>query len=317
VIDVARESLGDIKRRIKSVKSIEQITHAMELVSVAKLRRKRTTAVSGRPFREKLQMLLGNLATLPQLGFEHELMEKRQIERVGYLVVTSDRGYAGGYNSQVLQKALEVIGKEEYPYDLYVVGKKGHDYLRKLGLPIVAEWSDLEDDVYWDTARHIADVFMDAYVSKHVDAIYLIYTEFVSSMIHQPVVKPLLPVVNLNNPVTELAHMNQDLRSMGKDESVPAHSDAEDHVLYDYIWDPSPEAVLRILLPRYVETLVYGALSEAQASEYGARMMAMQMATDNAQKMIDDLTLSYNQARQASITREISEVVAGAAQDEE
>ncbi|MGI6544237.1 MAG: ATP synthase F1 subunit gamma [Limnochordia bacterium] len=304
MINVARQSQGDIKRRIKSVKSIEQITRAMELVSVAKLRRKRSRAVAGRPYREKLETMLAHLASLPQVRLEHELLEQREIRQVGYLVVTSDRGYAGGYNNQVLQLAMDVIGKETHPYDLYVVGKKGYDYLHKAGLPIVAEWFDLEDDIYWDTARHIADVFMDAYVTRHVDAIYLIYNEFVSSIVHRPVVKPLLPVEALKELTAASA-------------SSTDQADAQEHVLPDYIWEPSPEAVLGILLPRYVETLVYGALSEAQASEYGARMVAMQAATDNAQQMIADLSLSYNQARQASITREITEVIAGAGQEDE
>lgn len=299
---MGRQSQGDIKRRIKGIKSIEQITHAMELVSVAKLRRKRYKATAGRPYREKLQALLAHLVALPHLRLEHELLERREIQHVGYLVVTSDRGYAGGYNNQVLQTALDAIGKETHPYDLYVVGRKGYEYFLKADIPVVAEWFDLEDDIYWDTARYIADVFMDAYVSRHVDAIYLIYTEFISTTTHHPVVKQLLPVTDLQ----ELAAANAD--------SDEAEDDT--YTLQDHIWEPSPEAVLRILLPRYVQTLVYGALSEAQASEYAARMLAMQSATDNAQKMIADLTLSYNQARQAGITREISEVIAGSAQED-
>lgn len=309
---MAGQSQRDIRRRIKSIKSMQQVTRAMQLVSAAKLRRAQARAVSSRPFASKLREVLARLAKVEETNLNHPLLQQRQVKRVAYLLVTADRGLAGGYNSNIIRRTVDILRDEANPYDLFVVGRRGRDYFRKRNYKLAGEYVNLGDDIDWSDAKDIARQLMDEYTKEQADAIYLVYTEFVNTITYRPVVKQLLPVLSLHEAAAGDA-------SAKNGEGEPAVSAVQDKAEkgveveeVDYIWDPSPAAVLHLLLPRYVETLVYGALSEAKASEHGARMTAMRSATDNAEEMIEALTLSYNRARQAGITREITEIVGGA-----
>lgn len=284
---MAVQSQRDIRRRIRSVKSTQQITRAMELVSAAKLRRAQVRAREGEPFASKLQETLIRLTPTLTASLQYPLLQRRDLRRVSYLVVTGDRGLAGGYNANVIRLATEVLEQEEYPCDLWVMGRKGSELFCARHYTLHRSYADLGDDVDWEDARRIAGDFVEAYTDGRTDAVFVIYTEFVNTLVHRPVVRQLLP---LEYPENEQAL----------------------HTTNSYILEPSPAAVLELLLPRYLESLVFRALLGAKTSEHAARMTAMRSATDNAQKMIDELTLSLNRARQAGITREITEIVGGA-----
>lgn len=290
---MAGQSTRDIKRRITSVKNTQQITKAMEMVAAAKLRRVQSQATQGRPFAEKLREVLVRLVTAARgreeaASLEHPLLERRDVKRVLYVVVSADRGLAGGYNANLLRCAWMELEGEEREYEIVAIGRKARDFFEKRGIARRADHVQLGDDIDYAFARSLAHELMAAFTEKEFDEINLIYTRFISAVSQQPVVERLLPI---EDPAAE---------AEGSDESL------------EYLYEPSPEAVLGILLPRYVETEVYRALMESKASELGARMTAMRNASDNAEEMIDALTLSYNRARQASITTEISEIVGGA-----
>lgn len=300
--------MRDIKRRIASVKNMQQVTKAMEMVSAAKLRRAQTQATSSRPFAMKLREVLGRLvqsaraAGEQQQGLEHPLLQKGDSEggRALYVAIAADRGLAGGYNANIMRRLGAVIDEETRSFDIIALGRKTVDYLRKREVKPVAQYVQLGDDVQFDFARNLARELMDHFTSGNYAEINLLYTEFGSAISHRPVIERLLPI----EPPTDDAELDLD--------DPAAAGTAESDVALDYLYEPSPKAVLDILLPRYVETEVYRALMEAKASEHGARMTAMRSASDNASEMIDELTLSYNRARQASITKEISEIVGGA-----
>ncbi len=290
---MAGQSARDIKRRIRSIKNTQQITKAMEMVAAAKLRRVQSQATQGRPFSEKLREVLVRLVTAARSGegarsLEHPLLEKREVKRVLYVVVSADRGLAGGYNANLLRRAVGELSKEEREYEIIAIGRKARDFFRKRGWQLRAEHVQLGDDIDYTFAQGLAQQLMAAFTAGEFDEIKLVYTRFVSVVSQQPVVERLLPI---EDPAAGAG---------GEEEPV------------EYRYEPSPEAVLGILLPRYVETEVYRALMESKASELGARMTAMRNASDNAEEMIAALTLSYNRARQAGITKEISEIVGGA-----
>ncbi len=276
-------SMRDIKRRIKSVKSTQQITKAMKMVAAAKLRRAQERVVQARPFAKELTETLGRLVAVAK-DAAHPLLEVREPKSIGYVVITADRGLAGGYNANLIRKANTEI-KELGEVSLVTVGRKSRDFFRRIGRPIKSEFVGLGEDIDFSTAKEIANTVMNLYTSGEFDEVYLVYTEFVTALTQKPTTIKLLPV------------------------QTPEQSGPQ----LDYIYEPSPEAVLNVLLPKYVETTLFRALLESKASEHGARMTAMGSATENAKEMIDKLTLSFNRARQAAITREISEIVGGAA----
>ncbi len=276
-------SMRDIKRRIKSVKSTQQITKAMKMVAAAKLRRAQERVVQARPFAKELSETLGRLVAVAK-DAAHPLLEVRESKSIGYVVITADRGLAGGYNANLIRKANTEI-KELGEVSLVTVGRKSRDFFRRIGRPIKSEFVGLGEDIDFSTAKEIANTVMNLYTSGEFDEVYLVYTEFVTALTQKPTTIKLLPV------------------------QTPEQSGPQ----LDYIYEPSPEAVLNVLLPKYVETTLFRALLESKASEHGARMTAMGSATENAKEMIDKLTLSFNRARQAAITREISEIVGGAA----
>ena len=279
--------MRDIKRQIKSVQSTKQITKAMEMVAAAKLRRAQEKATAARPYAEKLKEVVSSIAAATK-DVTHPMLVKRPVKKTGYLVITSDRGLAGGYNANVLRMVTQVIkerhaSKDEYA--LFVIGRKGRDYFRRRNMPIVEEITELPDSPMFADIKAIANKAVQYFVDEQYDELNLIYNEFVNAITQVPVEKRLLPL--------EDNHMANGATAT-------------------YEYEPSADAVLAHLLPKYAETLIYSALLDAKASEFGAKMTAMGSATENATKMIGDLQLTYNRARQAAITQEISEIVAGA-----
>ncbi|KNZ68411.1 ATP synthase F1 subunit gamma [Thermincola ferriacetica] len=277
-------SARDIRRRIKSVKSTQQITKAMKMVAAAKLRRAQERVIAARPFAGKIQEVLARLAAANS-GVSHPLLEVREPKSIGYVLITADRGLCGGYNANIIRMAHRDLNNMQGA-SLITIGRKGRDYFRRRGFDIKSEFIGLGEDIPFATAKDIAQTLMDYYVKGVVDEVYLTFTEFVSAITQKPKTIKLLPV------------------------ETPKEKEGTSQV--DYIYEPAPDVLLGELLPKYVETTVYRALLEAKASEHGARMTAMGSATDNATEMIDKLTLSLNRARQAAITKEISEIVGGA-----
>jgi F-type H+-transporting ATPase subunit gamma len=278
---MAGQSQREIRRRIRSVQNTQHITRAMQIVSAAKLRRVQGLVSAVAPFAGKLEEVLSGLASVGQ----HPLLQEREVKRVAYVVISADHGLAGGHSANVVEWAMQVLGKEQHPYDLCVLGRRGGDLLRARGLSLDEVYEDVGDDIDWYDARQLAWRLRQSFSEDKVDAVYLVYMTFVNAMVHRPLVKRLLPVGMLQG--------------------------TEDRD-GDVIFEPSPAEVLDVLLPRYVDTSLYMALLDAKCSEHGARMVAMRQATENAEEMIEALTLGFNQARQAGITREISEIVGGA-----
>ncbi|OEF99830.1 F0F1 ATP synthase subunit gamma [Vulcanibacillus modesticaldus] len=278
----------EIKRRIKSVQNTKQITKAMKMVAAAKLRRAQERAEESRPYAEKMKEVITSIAARTE-NIEHPLLEVREVKKTGYLVITSDRGLAGGYNANLLRKLMQTIKqrhKSQDEYAIFVIGSKGRDFLKRRDYPIIGEIVGLSDNPTFADIKNIANTVVKMYAEGIFDELYLVYNEFISAVLQNPTEKKLLPLV--------------DLESQDQDSFTPIE------------FEPSAESVLNVLLPRYAETLIYSAVLNAKASEHGARMTAMGNATDNADEMISVLTLTYNRARQASITQEISEIVAGA-----
>lgn len=280
------KGLRDIKRQIKSVQNTKQITRAMEMVAATKLRRAQENAEEARPYTEMMREVITNVAA-GSGGSNHPMLKAREIKKTGYLVITSDRGLAGAYNANLLRVVMTEIREKHQStdeYAIFVIGRKGRDYFRKRNMPIVEEVTGLADAPVFAEIKAIASSVVGKFEAGEYDELVLYYNEFISALSQKPVAKRLLPLDEL---------------SKGSSSSY-------------YEYEPSAEVVLDELLPRYAETLIYSALLEGKASEFGARMTAMGSATKNATGMISDLTLSFNRARQAAITQEISEIVAGA-----
>jgi len=278
-------SLRDIRRRIKSIKSTQQVTRAMKTVAAAKLRRAQDKVLAARPYARFTREMLGRVTAAAAEAY-HPLLEVREVKNTAYVVVTADRGLCGGFNANVIREASKCLSEAAGPV-LVTVGRKGRDFFRRRGYPIEKEYIGLGEDVHYNQAKKIAAHLAEIYVEGKVDSIYLVFNRFVNTLVQRPTVIKLLPA----EPPGP------------KGNAAPV----------DYIFEPSPESVLESLLPKYVETTVYYVLLESKASEHSARMTAMDNATKNAEEMIDTLTLKMNRARQAIITKEISEIVGGAA----
>lgn len=273
----------DIRRRIRSVRNMQQITKAMKMVSAAKLRKAQQKLNAARPYAHQLQ---GVLERLSQATGEttHPLLVKRPVQKVVYVVITSDRGLCGGYNSNLIRKTAGLIAETPQEVKLVTVGRKARDYFRRGKIEFLAEFVALGDEPSYNQAKEIAQKVVRLYEQGEADEVYLMYTEFVSAINARPTQVKLLPIE----------------KPEGKQSK-------------QYIFEPSPEEILASLLPKYVETQIFRSILEGKASEQGARMTAMSSATDNAKDMIDRLSLIMNRARQAAITKEISEIVGGAA----
>lgn len=280
-------STKDIRRRIRVVKNIEKITSAMKMVAAARLRKAQDRAEAARPYAEKMREVMGNLAS--SVGeIEHPLLEVREERNVAFVVIGADRGLAGSYNANVMNKAVREIGdREPSSVKLVLIGKKAVAFFKKRPFETVAELTPPGSQVAFADIRGVTTQIRSMFESGEVDSVYLVYAKFMSPMRQDPTVVKLLPM------------------------SAPAGDDEAARA--DFIFEPQADQLLGALLPRYVDTQVYQALVESQASEHGARMTAMSAATKNAGEMIDSLTLQYNKARQAAITTEIVEIVSGAA----
>jgi F-type H+-transporting ATPase subunit gamma len=282
-------SLRIIRRRIRSVRNTSQVTKAMEMVAASKMRRAQQRVMASRPYADRIRTMIADLAVRP--GPEasvHPLLQQRPTRnRIGLVVMTSDRGLAGALNSNILRRAtttiLDVGGRSQV--DVITVGRKGQDYMARSGLRLTATFTHLGDNPGVVAVQPVARIIMEHFTSGDIDAAYLIFPRFINTLVQRAVVEQLLPVVPAETTERQL----------------------------EYIFEPSAPEILAELLPRYVEVQIYHALLETLASEQSARMIAMRNATDNAKELINTLTLSYNKARQAAITREIAEITAGAA----
>jgi len=276
----------DIKRRIRSIKSTQKITKAMEMVAAAKLRRAQERVVASRPYSNKIHEVIGRL--VKDVGdFDHPLLVTPGEGKIGFVVITGDRGLAGGYNVNILRLAQRYIDAQKDEAVIIALGKKGRDYFRYRGYHLLRDYINIGDIPTFIQARELAKELTELYKNGTLREVHLLFNEFVSPIQQKPTKVQLLPIET----------------GAGKGEGPEE---------LEYIFEPSPGDVLGELLPRYVDIQVYHALLEAKASEHGARMTAMGNATDNAEEIIEKLTLSYNRARQAAITKEISEIVGGA-----
>ena len=286
-------TLLDFRRRIRSVKSSQQITRAMKFVAAARLRRAQEAALAARPYAKELARVLRS--TMERIESpEHPLLAKRPEERILVIVMSGERGLAGAFNSNILRKAYELIrSKQGKKVVVLPVGKKGRDSLRRAGFEFVGEFVNVLARVDYGVARDIANLVAGLYIKDEIDAVYMVFSEFKS------VVAPVLAVEKLL-PVEKIVEEGEEKK--GKDESTKI----------DYIYEQPEQQILSRLLPRYVETQILRAMLESSAAEYAARMTAMEAATKNAGEVIEALTLHMNKVRQAAITKEIIEIVSGA-----
>lgn len=272
----------EIKRRIKGIGSIKQITKAMELVSTAKFRRARLQLEATRPYYDTVLASIQEVLTA--VTDHHPLLEKREEKTVLYIVLTSDRGLAGGYNSNINHLVQDLAQERDSTPLLITVGSKAKEYFKRRDFKIHQSLVGFGEDPTYEDATKLADMAMDLYTSREIDAIDLVFTRFESILQHEPQVVRLLPSKDITRDETQA------------------------QALVDF--EPSPDEVLDYLIPKYIESSIYGALIEAQASEQGARRTAMEAATDNAEEIIEELESNYNRVRQAAITSEITEIVA-------
>ena len=281
-------STREIRRRIRSVKNVSQITRAMEMVSAAKMRKAQQRVLASRPYSERLRGVIGDLASLRIDAAELQqfpLLTQRELRRTAVILITPDKGLTGPMNSNLIRRASRYILSEAgVPVGVVAAGKKGRDFMVRTRQDVVAEFTGLGDNVTLDAVRPIVEVAIEDFVAGKVDAVFVVFSRFVNTLVQRPEVLQILPIQ--------------------RPEGAGTYT--------DYIFEPDPSTVLTGLLPRFVEVQVYQALLESIASEHSARMVAMRSATENANELVSSLSLSYNKARQAQITREVSEISAGA-----
>ncbi|MDO4541659.1 MAG: ATP synthase F1 subunit gamma [Bacillota bacterium] len=285
-------SMSDIRRSIRSTESTGQITKAMKMVSSSKLRRAQSSVVAARPYADKVREVLGNLSDKGS-GSGHPLQEVREVKNVLYVVVSGDRGLCGGFNSNIIKECEQAIKEREENCDIIAIGKKARDYFSKRNYNVVNSYVEIGDFPTYSLGKTISLELIQKYTEGDYDEVHLFFNKFRSAMTFIPTDLQLLPIV----PV----------------EAEEAEATEKSGVEADTLFEPSEEEVLGVLLPAYVETLVFNGILESKASEHGARMTAMSSATDNAIELIQSLTLTLNRARQAAITTEINEIVGGAA----
>ncbi len=279
----------EIKNKIGSVKNTQKITSAMEMVAASKMRRAQDLMAASRPYAENIRNVIGHIAR-GQLEYRHPYMEEREVKRVGYIVISTDRGLCGGLNINLFKSVLKDSAKwqeQGAEIDIAVIGSKASTFFGSMGANIVAQKSGLGDNPSITDLIGSVKVMLDAYDNGSLDKLFIVCNKFVNTMTQQPTIDQLLPLPK-------------------SDDDAITHR-------WDYIYEPDAQALLERLLVRYVESQVYQGVVENLASEQAARMVAMKAATDNAGDLIDDLQLIYNKARQASITQELGEIVAGAA----
>ena len=288
-------SLKDIRGRIGSVRNIAQITRAMEMVAASRMKRAQDAILAARPYSDELRDALSRVAAV--VGEEVDpLLARRPVRRVALIMITTDRGLAGSLNANAIRAALRWAqgkiggsdGGERVEVEAITIGRKGRDGLRRAGIPIAAHFSQLGDRPAFSDVTPIARLVVEDFLEEKYDEIDVAYSTFITTLTQRPEIKPLLPI---ETPQQE------------------AGADIEND---EYLFEPSPEAVLSRLLPHFVAVDLYRAVLENQASEQSARMIAMRNSTDNANELIEDLTLVYNKTRQATITREMIEIASGA-----
>ena len=284
----------EIRTKIKSVQNTRKITKAMEMVAASKMRKAQERMRHARPYGDKIRTIAAHLAHA-NTEYRHPFLVKREgVKDVGLIVVTSDKGLCGGLNTNALRLALGKIRElqgEGRDVQITAVGNKGFGFMQRYGGKIVSHVTGVGDTPHMDKLIGPVKVQIDAFTQGRIGALYIVYTRFINTMKQEPVVEQLLPL-----PADRL-----------KQEERAARAN------WDYIYEPEARAVLDQLLTRYVEQIIYQAVAENMASEQSARMVAMKAASDNASSVIDDLTLVYNKTRQAAITKELSEIVGGAA----
>jgi F-type H+-transporting ATPase subunit gamma len=295
-------TLLDFRRRIRSVKNTQQITRAMKFVAAARLRRAQEAALAARPYAAELARVLRSTMARIETP-DHPLLAKRPENNILAIVLTGERGLAGAFNSNVLRKAHEFFrshpGKK---ITTIPVGKKGRDSLRRAGFTFAAEYVNVLARVDFKTAREIANLVAELYTREEIDSVYIIFSEFKSVMVPTLAVEKLLPVEAIREDEDGTEHAQSDGRKNEKSKETSI----------DYIYEQPEEQILAKLLPRYIETQILRAMLESSAAEHAARMTAMEAATNNANDVIEALTLHMNKVRQAAITKEIIEIVSGA-----
>ena len=286
-------ALKEVRNRIKSVQSTQQITKAMKMVSAAKLRRAQDAIIQMRPYAQKLQEVLSNIVSNSEGEVNMDLAAERTVEKAMIIIVTSDRGLCGGYNSNLIKLAKQVA-KDKYPNQLakgnvqfLPIGKKGYEHFSKNGFTVVDKFWNIFTGLSFDKVQAAAKYAMDAFANKELDAVELVYSEFKNAATQVYSAEQFLPV-----------------RKVAK---VPGQKNA------DFIYEPSKEVLIAELIPKILNTQLFKGTLDGNASEHGARMTAMDKASDNANELLKSLKISYNRARQAAITTELSEIVSGAA----
>ena len=280
-------SLRDIRRRIKGVKNIRQVTRAMNMIAAARLRRAQGKAESARPYADRIAMILQDVVGSSGGAARHPLMANRPVKRIALVLVTSDRGLCGAFNAGIIREAQRFFQEQNVPVDLITIGRKGREHFQRLDATIVQQFPQPSRDVRLEEIGAVAKLVTTEYGAGKYDQVFLAYAKFISVLKSQPAVLQLLPLVQ------------------------PAPSNQQQQRAA-YEFEPNAEELLNTLLPQYVEVLIYRSLVESLASEQAARMIAMKSATDSASDMITGLTRQYNNARQASITSQLLEVVSGA-----
>ncbi|GGB48299.1 ATP synthase gamma chain [Oceanisphaera marina] len=278
----------EIRSKIGSVKNTQKITSAMEMVAASKMRRAQDRMDHSRPYAETIRKVIGHIAQ-GNLEYKHPYMEDREVKRVGFIIISTDRGLCGGLNINLFKKAItdmKAWTDQGVSIDLGLIGSKAVSFFNRYGGKVIAQKSGLGDNPSLSELIGSVTVMLEAYNTGEIDRLYLVYNKFENTMVQAPKIDQLLPL-----PASE--------------ETVATHS-------WDYLYEPDPKSLLDKLLVRFVEAQVYQGVVENLASEQAARMVAMKAATDNAGDLIDDLQLVYNKARQAAITQELSEIVAGA-----
>ncbi len=280
----------EIRTKVKSIQSTQKITRAMEMVAASKLRKSQDRMAASRPYAEKMYQVVGHLS-YAHPEYKHPYMHDREVKRVGYIIVSTDRGLCGGLNTNLFRTLLKEIHEwsgKGVEVDFCTIGSKALQFFRRVGGNVVAEATHLGDAPRIENLIGTVKVMLDAFDDGQIDRLYIATNRFVNTMSQDPLVMQLLPI-------------------SGDDES----EEIKHH--WDYLYEPDSREILDALLTRYIESLVYQAVVENGACEMAARMVAMKAATENASDLIDELQLAYNKARQAAITQELSEIVAGAA----
>ena len=274
-----------LRRRIRSIQSTAKITRAMEMIATAKMRRAQEQALAGRPYSDKITQVISDLAA-ESAGDNtaHPLLEKRKINKVAVIHITSDRGLCGGLNANMNRLTGRFMLEQNIPVTLITIGRKGRDFMYRQQRDVRAEFTKISDRPSMLETLPISHIIIDDYSTGYIDQVYLAYTRFVTTMVQNPTLELLLPIEPAPIPKTETK---------------------------EFIYEPNPAFVLNELLPRYVEMKVYHAILEAIASEQSARMVAMRSATDNANDVIEELTLILNKARQEMITKELLDITGG------